>query len=378
MKVLVVMPGLNGQGGAEQSFAATAPWLMEHGVTLDLALFTDRRLLVPTVQDMGVTVHDLSSASGARGLAAALGALVERLQPDLIHATLYEAEVPALLASRRTKVPALVTWATTTQTSTSEGGVASWKLKVVEATQTVLGRYAGAKYQAVTQGVADSRGGTLKVPAAQIRVAERGRDAAKFRARSAEELAAVRSELGLAADDRLVLSVARLEPAKGLERLLGMVDELVDAVPGAVVAIAGRDGSAGHRLRSQAESLVHADRVRFLGHRDDVAALLQVADCWVCTSHREGAAGAMLESWASGCPVVTVPVDGIVGVAEDGRNALVAEPGALAGAVARVLTHDDLSARLAENGRADFAARFTVERSAEQLLDVYRWAGAPA
>jgi glycosyltransferase involved in cell wall biosynthesis len=75
---------------------------------------------------------------------------------------------------------------------------------------------------------------------------------------------------------------------------------------------------------------------------------------------------------------VTVPVDGIVGVAEDGRNALVAEPGALAGAVARVLTHDDLSARLAENGRADFAARFTVERSAEQLLDVYRWAGAPA
>jgi glycosyltransferase involved in cell wall biosynthesis len=216
------------------------------------------------------------------------------------------------------------------------------------------------------------------VPAAQIRVAERGRDAAKFRARSAEELAAVRSELGLAADDRLVLSVARLEPAKGLERLLGMVDELVDAVPGAVVAIAGRDGSAGHRLRSQAELLVHADRVRFLGHRDDVAALLQVADCWVCTSHREGAAGAMLESWASGCPVVTVPVDGIVGVAEDGRNALVAEPGALAGAVARMLTHDDLSARLAENGRADFAARFTVERSAEQLLDVYRWAGAPA
>jgi len=327
---------------------------------------------------MGVTVHDLSSASGARGRAAALGALVERLQPDLIHATLYEAEVPALLASRRTKVPALVTWATTTQTSTSEGGVASWKLKVVEATQTVLGRYAGAKYQAVTQGVADSRGSTLKVPAARIRVAERGRDAAKFRARSAEELAAVRSELGLAADDRLVLSVARLEPAKGLERLLGMVDELVDAVPGAVVAIAGRDGSAGHRLRSQAELLVHADRVRFLGHRDDVAALLQVADCWVCTSHREGAAGAMLESWASGCPVVTVPVDGIVGVAEDGRNALVAEPGALAGAVARVLTHDDLSARLAENGRADFAARFTVERSAEQLLDVYRWAGAPA
>jgi glycosyltransferase involved in cell wall biosynthesis len=69
-----------------------------------------------------------------------------------------------------------------------------------------------------------------------------------------------------------------------------------------------------------------------------------------------------------------VPVDGIVGVAEDGHNALVAEPTALAGAVARVLTDDELTARLVEHGRADFAARFTVERSAEQLLDVYRWA----
>jgi len=374
MKVLVVMPGLNGQGGAEQSFAATAPWLMAHGVTLDLALFTDRRLLVPAVEEMGVTVHDLSAASGARGRAAALQALVERLQPDLVHATLYEAEVPTLLASRRTKVPALVTWATTTQTSTSEGGVPAWKLKVVEATQTVLGRYAGARYQAVTQGVAASRGATLRVPASRIRVAERGRDASRFTPRPADELTALRTELGLAPGDRLVLSVARLEPAKGLERLLGMVDELVDAVPGAVVAVAGRDGSAGDRLRAQAETLRHADRVRFLGHRDDVPALLQVADCWVCTSHREGAAGAMLEAWASGCPVVTVPVDGIVGVAEDGANALVAAPGSLATAVGRVLADEDLSSRLVAQGRADFAARFTVDRSAEQLLDVYRWA----
>ena len=46
--------------------------------------------------------------------------------------------------------------------------------------------------------------------------------------------------------------------------------------------------------------------------------------------------------------------------------------------VVKVLTDDELTARLVANGRADFAARFTVERSAQQLLDVYRWAAASA
>jgi len=44
--------------------------------------------------------------------------------------------------------------------------------------------------------------------------------------------------------------------------------------------------------------------------------------------------------------------------------------------VGRVLTDGEVRARLVANGRADFAARFTVERSAEQLLDVYRWAAS--
>lgn len=377
MKVLVVLPGLDGHGGAERSFAVTAPWLSAHGVSLDLALLTDRRSAVPAVERLGVTVHDLSGAAGMRGRTAALQRLIERQRPDLVHATLYEAEIPALLASRRTGVPVLVTWATTTQSSAGDGGVAWWKLRSVEAVQAVLGRFAAARYHAVTDGVARSRGRALRVPATRIQVAERGRDAAAFAPRPADELAAVRAGLGLGASDRLVLSVARLEPAKGLERLLAAVDDLVDAVPDVVVAIAGREGTAGDRLRVQAAGLRHPQRVTFLGHRDDIPALLQVADCWVSTSHREGAAGAMLEAWASGCPVVTVPIDGLDGIAVPDRNALVVDPPGLAAAMARVLTDPRLAGRLAAAGRADFAARFTVERAAEQQLRVYEWAARP-
>lgn len=374
MKVLVVLPGLNGQGGAEQSFASTAPLLMEYGVELELALLTARRRLVPTVEEMGVRVHDLSSVVGVRSRAGALRELIHDCRTDLVHATLYEAEVPALLAARRTGVPALVTWASTSQTSLSEGGVAAWKLRASDQFQSVLGRYARAKYHAVSHGVAASRGRSLGVSPARITVAERGRDESRFSRRSLADLEAVRDGLGLSSEDRLVLSVARLEPPKGLERLVEMVDELVDSLPDVVVAVAGRDGTAGDQLRSKAANLRHSDRIRFLGHRDDVAELLQIADCWVCTSHREGAAGAMLEAWASGCPVVTVPVEGTRGVAIDGRNAVVCEPAQLSASVRTVLTDHDFAQEISANAFHDFLEKYTIEVSAGQLFHTYLWA----
>ena len=85
----------------------------------------------------------------------------------------------------------------------------------------------------------------------------------------------------------------------------------------------------------------------------------------------------MLEAWASGCPVVTVPLDGLAGVVAAGRNALVVEPTELAAGVARVLRDPGLAAQLVTGARADFMARFTVERAAEQLLGVYEWAAGP-
>ena len=207
-------------------------------------------------------------------------------------------------------------------------------------------------------------------------MAERGRDPQRYQPVDPVALAATRDQLGLDPTDRVVLVVSRLEPAKGLERVLAAVDRLVETVPNAVVLVAGRDGSAARSLASQRDGLIHRDHVRFLGHRDDLTILLQLADCWLSTPHREGAAGAMLEAWASGTPVVTVPVDGIDGIAVDGVNALVVPPDAAADAVARVLTEPDLARCLAAEARQAFEDRFTVEASADKLLGVYEWAAS--
>ena len=152
MRVLAVLPGLNGQGRAEQSFAVTAPLLLAEGAELHLALLTDRRLMVGEVEAAGVRVHDLSAGRSAIGRVRALASLTGQLRPDLVHATLFDAEVAASLAVLPTRTPLLVTWATTTPTSVTEGGVAPWKLRVVESAQMTLGRVARTRYHAVTPG----------------------------------------------------------------------------------------------------------------------------------------------------------------------------------------------------------------------------------
>jgi glycosyltransferase involved in cell wall biosynthesis len=212
------------------------------------------------------------------------------------------------------------------------------------------------------------------VPARRVRVAERGRDPARFAPLAAEQIGRVREELGLPPGERMLLSVGRQDLLKGHARLVRAFDEVVASHPDAVLAIAGREGSGSAALQAALGEIGHADRVKLLGHRDDVAHLWQAASVAVCSSIREGAAGALIEAMASGTPIVTTRVDGLEDVLIDGENAIVVDPDGLAAGMSRLLDDPVLAARLAERARADFAHRFTVDRAAEALLGVYRWA----
>ncbi|MFM2067511.1 MAG: hypothetical protein RLZZ584_2420, partial [Pseudomonadota bacterium] len=160
------------------------------------------------------------------------------------------------------------------------------------------------------------------VEPARCRQIDNGIDTRRFRPPA--DRAAAKRALGIA-DTTLVLGcVGRLSTEKGVGRLLDALaladadsraDERaatrtlghVDARPDWVLLLVG-DGNLREQLQAQARTLGLAERVRFLGHRSDTAALYRAMDVYLLPSLLEAFPMALLEAMASGCAAMAADV----------------------------------------------------------------------
>ena len=166
-----------------------------------------------------------------------------------------------------------------------------------------------------------------------------------------------RAALTTPEDVPLVLAMGRLHPNKAFDVLLQAVARLERAW--LWLAGAGPEDAA---LRALAQTLGIAERVRFLGWRDDGPALLAAADLLVCPSRHEPLGNVVIEAWAAGRPVVAAASAGPKQLIVEGTSGLLApvdDGEALAQAIGRVLSEPDLARRLIDGGRAAWASDFT-------------------
>ena len=372
MRVLIVMPAMSPEAGAERSMAAVIPHLIEAGVEVEVVTLTEHRGLVPSLVSAGALAHDLSGDSFASRVRA-LRALLRERRFDVVHATLIQASAPAQVAALFTGTPVLVTWASTPRTPSGER-VARWKLAVVRGAEMALAHLGCLRFHAVTEGVAEEQRRVLRVSRERVRVAERGRDARVFHMRDEAAHVAARSELGVSAGAKTLLAVGRQEPQKGYIDLLAAFARLAADDQHVELFIAGRAGSATPEILAAVDTSGLGHRVHLLGQCDDVVPLLHAADAVVCASVREGAAGALVEAMACGAPIVSVELAGMRGILQDGVNSMVVSRDRLTEGMRSILARPDHATRLAQAARQLFEERFTVERSSEALLGVYRWA----
>lgn len=193
-------------------------------------------------------------------------------------------------------------------------------------------------------------------------------------------LDALRESLNLQSDvGPLLLNVGMLIDLKGQQELVPAMVDVVAAMPGATLLLVGEGENRPLLERSIAELGLEA-RVRLLGHRQDVAALLQLADGLVSASRSEGFGMAVLEAMAARKAVVAVHTPAFDEFATDGHSAVFVERqdrALLAKAIIDTFGDDERVRALGEAARAD-AERFRADRTASLLLDVlHRAAGRP-
>lgn len=119
------------------------------------------------------------------------------------------------------------------------------------------------------------------------------------------EAGAVRRELGLSDDAFVIGTVSRLAKQKRIDRLI----DVVALLPNVQCVVAG-DGTRRKTLEEYMDQKGVADRVHFLGERDDAADVIDALDVFVVSSDTEGLSNAMLEAMSRGRPVVSTPVSG--------------------------------------------------------------------
>jgi glycosyltransferase involved in cell wall biosynthesis len=187
-------------------------------------------------------------------------------------------------------------------------------------------------------------------------------------------LSEAKKRFGIRQDCRVVGIAGRLEPIKRVDIFLLAAGQIAAQLPDTRFVVVG-NGSQEVQLRELARSAGLRDRVLFLGHRSDIHDVIRAFDVLVLCSDHEGLPTILLEALYLGVAAVARSVGGVPEVIQDDVNGLLIEsdePSKLAEACVQILTDDVRRKRLTSAGVSWVAERFSSERTAADVAQVYR------
>jgi glycosyltransferase involved in cell wall biosynthesis len=231
------------------------------------------------------------------------------------------------------------------------------------------------------QAVADSFRGTIlrlfgkRIP---LRVVENAIELEKF-APDAANRRKIREELQLSDDEFVVGIVGLITPRKGQLGLIRSFAQAQTQMPESTLLIVGapmfnKDHLYLEELEKTVARLGLENRVRFLGARNDVAAIMQSLDVLVVNSKSEALVIVAIEAMASGTPVIATTVGGIREMITHRVNGWLVPFGdnrLLEESLVTLSQKPELRAEFAKNGRKVVASRLHADRFISELEDFF-------
>lgn len=185
---------------------------------------------------------------------------------------------------------------------------------------------------------------------------------------------AVRAELGIPPQARVVGLVARYHPIKDHCTFLKAASQVAQIHPDVHFLLIGPGVDPGNsELNQLTKQLGLKDRTLFLGARNDLPALTSALDVAVSSSKSEAFSNALGEALACGVPCVATDVgESCAIVGGSGRLVPPGNPEAMASALNELLQAGGTARRaLGEAGRLRIMREFSMNRVAENYQDFY-------
>jgi glycosyltransferase involved in cell wall biosynthesis len=287
-----------------------------------------------------------------------IAALARAVDADVVHANVHWSHLDGAIGARL-------------------AGVASLLLLHEETMPGVAQHLRGVGVRMSSASVAVSEAVRAGVPAwarRRVQVVPNGVDATALQPGGAHPF--VRAQLAADPSRPIVLAMCRLDPTKGVDQVIQAVAAMRPDL-GAQLAVVGATGLGSPAWESHLHDLgvrLLGDRVRFLGHRNDVGEVLRAADVLALASSVEGMPLSVLEAQACGTPVACYPTAGIPEIVVDGWTGLLAAGGvpSLTRALERAVTDRELHDRIAREARLQVERHHHLAVQADRLAGVLR------
>ncbi len=179
---------------------------------------------------------------------------------------------------------------------------------------------------------------------------------------------AVRKEFGAGADTPVIITVGEHTKRKNHAVCI----RALETVQSAVLVFCGV-GQQEAMLRQLAEECHVAERVRFLGFRKDIPALLSAADIFLFPSLHEGLPVSLMEAMAAGLPCVISNVRGNTDLIRNGEGGFLYKPEDIAGfadGLRVLIANKDLREQFGERNRAE-VRKYSLPNVLEQMMALY-------
>lgn len=343
-----------GVGGAEKCVSLLAAGIRDHGLEPEVISLApppppDYSQLVKQLEAANVPLHFLCVRHATQIFQAVktLTRILKRIQPSILQSFLFHANIVSALAARRAHVPRVFAGLRVAEPATCRWGML--RLASSRFEKFVCVSESVAKFAAV-QGLS----------ASQLTVIPNGIDLEQTLQRPGVDL----QTLGISANRRTLLCVARFEPQKGIDWLLQQIPTIFQRLPEFDLILVGT-GSQWESVRQQMVNHPWANRVHLLGQRDDVLELMKASDLVVIPSRWEGMPNVLLEAMACERPVVAHRVHGIsevLGQLADQQTVALDQPNAFVQQIVTLCSNRDQSQLLGRMNYQRIQEKFTADR----------------